>query len=415
MNSDMTKRLVPKIRFKGFFDTWQQCKVRELFEIKRGRTILKKEIEENRGKFPVYSSQTENNGELGKINTFDFDGEYLSWTTDGYAGVIFYRNGKFSLTIHCGLLEKRKSNINYYFAYNSISLISKNYVNIACAIPNLGSDVMSGVEFMICSYKEQEKIASLFFTLDKIISLYQRKISVLEKLEKAFLKNMFTKKNEAKPNIRFKDFTSSWSKNKLSDWLIVKTEKNSSNNYNIYDVLSVSGEYGVVNQVKFLGRSFAGKSLTNYKISEKHTIIYTKSPLNKNPFGIIKTNKFQTGIVSTLYVVYSAKENCFPNFVEDYFNNDYRLNQYLFKLVSKGAKNTLVISDEEAISGFVSFPEYKEQKKISELLQNFSFTHAQLKRKQKSPKNGLFSLKFSTFWRKIIFFYTNILFKTDFC
>ncbi|WP_215738661.1 restriction endonuclease subunit S [Mesomycoplasma hyorhinis] len=387
MNSDMTKRLVPKIRFKGFFDTWQQCKVRELFEIKRGRTILKKEIEENRGKFPVYSSQTENNGELGKINTFDFDGEYLSWTTDGYAGVIFYRNGKFSLTIHCGLLEKRKSNINYYFAYNSISLISKNYVNIACAIPNLGSDVMSGVEFMICSYKEQEKIASLFFTLDKIVSLYQRKISVLEKLEKAFLKNMFTKKNEAKPNIRFKDFTSSWSKNKLSDWLIVKTEKNSSNNYNIYDVLSVSGEYGVVNQVKFLGRSFAGKSLTNYKISEKHTIIYTKSPLNKNPFGIIKTNKFQTGIVSTLYVVYSAKENCFPNFVEDYFNNDYRLNQYLFKLVSKGAKNTLVISDEEAISGFVSFPEYKEQKKISELLQNFSFTHTQLKRKLNLIKN----------------------------
>ncbi|WP_215739818.1 restriction endonuclease subunit S, partial [Mesomycoplasma hyorhinis] len=234
---------------------------------------------------------------------------------------------------------------------------------------------------------EQRKISQLFYTLDKIVSLYQRKISVLEKLEKAFLKNMFTKKNEAKPNIRFKDFTSSWSKNKLSDWLIVKTEKNSSNNYNIYDVLSVSGEYGVVNQVKFLGRSFAGKSLTNYKISEKHTIIYTKSPLNKNPFGIIKTNKFQTGIVSTLYVVYSAKENCFPNFVEDYFNNDYRLNQYLFKLVSKGAKNTLVISDEEAISGFVSFPEYKEQKKISELLQNFSFTHTQLKRKLNLIKN----------------------------
>ncbi|WP_215744323.1 restriction endonuclease subunit S, partial [Mesomycoplasma hyorhinis] len=206
MNSDMTKRLVPKIRFKGFFDTWQQCKVRELFEIKRGRTILKKEIEENRGKFPVYSSQTENNGELGKINTFDFDGEYLSWTTDGYAGVIFYRNGKFSLTIHCGLLEKRKSNINYYFAYNSISLISKNYVNIACAIPNLGSDVMSGVEFMICSYKEQEKIASLFFTLDKIISLYERKISLLEKIEKALLDNMFIKENEEKPSIRFLGF-----------------------------------------------------------------------------------------------------------------------------------------------------------------------------------------------------------------
>ncbi|UVT31991.1 hypothetical protein [Mesomycoplasma hyorhinis] len=218
---------------------------------------------------------------------------------------------------------------------------------------------------------------------------------------------MFTKKTKQNQTLDLK--ISLLLDQKQIKWLTnCKNWKNSSNNYNIYDVLSVSGEYGVVNQVKFLGRSFAGKSLTNYKISEKHTIIYTKSPLNKNPFGIIKTNKFQTGIVSTLYVVYSAKENCFPNFVEDYFNNDYRLNQYLFKLVSKGAKNTLVISDEEAISGFVSFPEYKEQKKISELLQNFSFTHAQLKRKQKAQK-WAFSLKFSTFEEKSYFLHKHLI------
>ncbi|WP_215740547.1 restriction endonuclease subunit S, partial [Mesomycoplasma hyorhinis] len=388
-----------------------------MFFIDTGNSKLTKQyIKQNLGKYPVYSSQTENNGIIGYINTYDFDGEFITWTQDGNAGKVFYRNGRFNASNSGILTLNFPSKYNLKFLFLALIFLDLTKLQIGGTVPHFTASMMRKVIFLIPKNKvEQEKISSIFFTLDKIISLYQRKISVLEKLEKAFLKNMFTKKNEAKPNIRFKDFTSSWSKNKLSDWLIVKTEKNSSNNYNIYDVLSVSGEYGVVNQVKFLGRSFAGKSLTNYKISEKHTIIYTKSPLNKNPFGIIKTNKFQTGIVSTLYVVYSAKENCFPNFVEDYFNNDYRLNQYLFKLVSKGAKNTLVISDEEAISGFVSFPEYKEQKKISELLQNFSFTHAQLKRKQKSPKNGLFSLKFSTFWRKIIFFYTNILFKTDFC
>ncbi|UVT33163.1 restriction endonuclease subunit S [Mesomycoplasma hyorhinis] len=388
----MKKVLKPEIRFKGFTDAWIQGKVEELFFIDTGNSKLTKQyIKQNLGKYPVYSSQTENNGIIGYINTYDFDGEFITWTQDGNAGKVFYRNGRFNASNSGILTLNFPSKYNLKFLFLALIFLDLTKLQIGGTVPHFTASMMRKVIFLIPKNKvEQEKISSIFFTLDKIISLYQRKISVLEKLEKAFLKNMFTKKNEAKPNIRFKDFTSSWSKNKLSDWLIVKTEKNSSNNYNIYDVLSVSGEYGVVNQVKFLGRSFAGKSLTNYKISEKHTIIYTKSPLNKNPFGIIKTNKFQTGIVSTLYVVYSAKENCFPNFVEDYFNNDYRLNQYLFKLVSKGAKNTLVISDEEAISGFVSFPEYKEQKKISELLQNFSFTHAQLKRKQKAQKMGFF-------------------------
>ncbi|MXR58301.1 restriction endonuclease subunit S [Mycoplasma hyorhinis] len=371
------------------FHTWIQGKVEELFFIDTGNSKLTKQyIKQNLGKYPVYSSQTENNGIIGYINTYDFDGEFITWTQDGNAGKVFYRNGRFNASNSGILTLNFPSKYNLKFLFLALIFLDLTKLQIGGTVPHFTASMMRKVIFLIPKNKvEQEKISSIFFTLDKIVSLYQRKISVLEKLEKAFLKNMFTKKNEAKPNIRFKDFTSSWSKNKLSDWLIVKTEKNSSNNYNIYDVLSVSGEYGVVNQVKFLGRSFAGKSLTNFKISEKHTIIYTKSPLNKNPFGIIKTNKFQTGIVSTLYVVYSAKENCFPNFVEDYFNNDYRLNQYLFKLVSKGAKNTLVISDEEAISGFVSFPEYKEQKKISELLQNFSFTHAQLKRKLNLIKN----------------------------
>ncbi|MXR11673.1 restriction endonuclease subunit S [Mesomycoplasma hyorhinis] len=385
----MKKVLKPEIRFKGFTDAWIQGKVEELFFIDTGNSKLTKQyIKQNLGKYPVYSSQTENNGIIGYINTYDFDGEFITWTQDGNAGKVFYRNGRFNASNSGILTLNFPSKYNLKFLFLALIFLDLTKLQIGGTVPHFTASMMRKVIFLIPKNKvEQEKISSIFFTLDKIVSLYQRKISVLEKLEKAFLKNMFTKKNEAKPNIRFKDFTSSWSKNKLSDWLIVKTEKNSSNNYNIYDVLSVSGEYGVVNQVKFLGRSFAGKSLTNFKISEKHTIIYTKSPLNKNPFGIIKTNKFQTGIVSTLYVVYSAKENCFPNFVEDYFNNDYRLNQYLFKLVSKGAKNTLVISDEEAISGFVSFPEYKEQKKISELLQNFSFTHAQLKRKLNLIKN----------------------------
>ena len=96
-------------------------------------------------------------------------------------------------------------------------------------------------------------------------------------------------------------------------------------------------------------------------------MIYTKSPLKVNPYGIIKTNKGKTGIVSVLYGVYHVYENAYAPFIQIYFAQHARLNNYLRPLVNKGAKNTLLISDEEALGGNVIFPTtYNEQKLIGE-------------------------------------------------
>ena len=84
-------------------------KLGEVCDIQRGRVISKIYLDQHVGEFPVYSSQTKNNGEIGRIDTYDFDGEYASWTTDGaYAGTVFYRNGKFSVTNICGLIKPKK-------------------------------------------------------------------------------------------------------------------------------------------------------------------------------------------------------------------------------------------------------------------------------------------------------------------
>lgn len=78
------------------------------------------------------------------------------------------------------------------------------------------------------------------------------------------------------------------------------------------DVLSVSGEYGVINQIAFQGRSFAGESVADYHIVGTDDIVYTKSPLKANPYGIIKVNKGIPGIVSTLYAVYHPLNTVAP-------------------------------------------------------------------------------------------------------
>ena len=129
--------------------------------------------------------------------------------------------------------------------------------------------------------------------------------------------------------------------------------------------MSVSGDYGIVNQIEFQGRSFAGASVSNYGVVQTGDVVYTKSPLNSNPYGIIKTNKGKPGIVSTLYAVYHPKENAFSDFIQVYFEQHARMNNYMHPLVNKGAKNDMKVSAENALKGPVCFPSRIEQESIS--------------------------------------------------
>lgn len=154
----------------------------------------------------------------------------------------------------------------------------------------------------------------------------------------------------------------------MIDYLDVSNEKNKKGDYKKTDVLSVSGEVGIVNQIEFQGRSFAGVSVENYGIVNEGDVVYTKSPLKANPYGIIKTNKGKAGIVSTLYAVYKPKENTDSDFVQIYFELDSRMNSYMHPLVNKGAKNDMKVSDENALKGTVTFPKINEQKAISNFI-----------------------------------------------
>ena len=157
-----------------------------------------------------------------------------------------------------------------------------------------------------------------------------------------------------------------WEQRKLNEYLEVSKAKNKDEVYGKEDVLSVSGDYGIVNQIEFQGRSFAGVSVAPYGVVETGDVVYTKSPLKSNPYGIIKANKGKPGIVSTLYAVYKPLDNVSSEFVQIYFEQDSRMNNYMHPLVNKGAKNDMKVSDENALKGEVCFPSRDEQIKISE-------------------------------------------------
>lgn len=154
--------------------------------------------------------------------------------------------------------------------------------------------------------------------------------------------------------------------------------------FNKFDVYSVSGDNGVINQILFQGRSFAGKSVKKYHILNHYDVVYTKSPLKSNPYGIIKTNKNDSGIVSTLYAVYSPLDDLFSPFIEIYFDSKPKTNNYLRPLVNKGAKNDMKVKNDHVLSGNVVFPSKNEQIVVVHLFEGLDHLIAANQRQQKA-------------------------------
>lgn len=256
---------------------------------------------------------------------------------------------------------------NYFLSY----LLQGKKNNIVGTLLQGGQGNLSGAlikSYMINypDYTEQQNIADFFKALDSMIQGVTKKIASLKQMKQACLVSLFPQEGETTPRVRFKGFKGEWEKKLLNECLDISKERNTDNKYGKDAVLSVSDDFGVMNQIELLGRSYAGKSVSNYGILEHGQLVYTKSPLKSKPYGIVKENTGKVGIVSVLYAVYTAKENTWIPYVHYYFDPAWRLNAYLRPLINKGAKNTMNISDETALTGYIMIPkDIKEQQQIA--------------------------------------------------
>ena len=153
-------------------------KLGEVANLVRGKVISKDYIRDFEGEYPVYSSQTANDGILGYIKSYMFDGDYLTWTTDGaYAGTIFRRKGKFSITNVCGLIDITDCNVHQDFLYFWLSKTAKNYVLEGMGNPKLMSNVASTIHIPIPSLQEQNRIVGILDTFTASIDNLKEQIA----------------------------------------------------------------------------------------------------------------------------------------------------------------------------------------------------------------------------------------------
>ncbi|MGG2972200.1 restriction endonuclease subunit S [Geobacillus stearothermophilus] len=188
----MQELLTGKRRLPGFVGEWKVKKIGEIAEIGRGRVISHKEISASlEHKYPVYSSQTSNNGIMGYIDTYDFEGEYITWTTDGVnAGKVFYRNGRFNCTNVCGTIKLKKD--DHRFVALMLDTVTPKYVSKNLANPKLMNDVMKQIEIKLPNLEEQQAIAEILIDMDAEIKSLEQKLDKYKSIKQGMMQGLLT-------------------------------------------------------------------------------------------------------------------------------------------------------------------------------------------------------------------------------
>ena len=175
---------------------WELTKVKRIFDIGRGRVISQQEL--TSVGYPVYSSQTKNNGCLGYISTYDFDKSQLTWTTDGVnAGTVFLREGKHNCTNVCGTLAPKNDTNDLRYLKYALEYIAFYHKRADINGFKIMNNEMAEIELLLPPLFEQQNIANyLDFKCSQTQSILEQSLFSIEeykKLKQAVITQAVTK------------------------------------------------------------------------------------------------------------------------------------------------------------------------------------------------------------------------------
>ena len=284
---------------------------------------------------------------------------YLYKKSDGklyYAGFLIRAN----VTTHDPYFVFSQLHTHRYWRWVSI-------MSARSGQPGINSQEYSSFPIYTTSIKEESKIAKLLSLLDDRIATQNKIIEKLQSLIKGIMVEL------QKQGID----RGTWKKISLGDVLSERNERNT----NLYQVFSVSVSQGIVNQVDYLGRSFAAKDTSKYNVVYYGDLVYTKSPTGSFPYGIVKQSfNIENVAVSPLYGVYEPRSFAIGTYLHEYFMSEINTHNYLHPLIQKGAKNTINITNQRFLENIVPMPvNSNELLLISKLLYslNDKIKHAQ--------------------------------------
>ena len=208
------------------------------------------------------------------------------------------------------------------------------------------------------------------------------------------------KEDKTVPQLRFPEFTDAWKQRELGEIAERVTRRNSS--LESQTPLTISAEYGLIDQNKFFGKRIAAKDLCNYYLIQKGEFAYNKSTSNDAPWGAIKRlDCYNNGALSTLYIVFKIKDNksCYSDFLVTYYGTSL-WHKGVKEIATEGARNhgLLNVSPSDFFRTKLVIPQdFEEQRKIGAFFTQLDNTITLQQRKLESLqklKKGLLQQMF---------------------
>ena len=350
---------VPHLRFPEFSGEWKKHSLGEIGETIIGLTYKPSDVVDNNGIIVFRSSNIKNGmidySDLVRVNKHIKD-KIITKENDI---LVCARNGSQRLIGKNAIIKQEDAN-NTFGAFMMVYrandnpfilplLSTKKYFsqvgeNLGARINQITTSDFNGFEFYFPeNHAERTKIAELFRLLDERIATQNKIIYKLKSLIRGIMVEL---QKRGLSN-------GTWKKVLLSNVLTERNELNKS----LYPVYSVSVIQGIVNQMEYLGRSFAASDTSKYHVVHYGDLVYTKSPTGSFPYGIIKQSYNQNEVaVSPLYGVYEPKTFSTGVFLHEYFKSELNTLNYLHPLVQKGAKNTINIANQRFLESYVAIP-----------------------------------------------------------
>ena len=394
----MTEKQKPSIRFKGFTEYWEQRKLGEVAKYRNGKAH-ENDISEQ-GKYVVVNSKfVSTNGKVRKFSNKQIEPLFkneiafvLSDVPNGRAiarTFLVDKDDKYTLNQRIAGITPTENICPYYLHI----LMNRNKYFLqfddGAKQTNLSiTDVMEFEEYYPSS-KEQYKVGAYFEIFDTLIALYQRKHDKLVNIKKSMLEKMFPKNDANVPEIRFNGFNNNWKPQKLGEIVERVIRKNINNESSL--PLTISAQYGLVDQITYFNNRVASQDISNYYLVLNGDFAYNKSTSDGFPFGAVKRlDLYEKGVLSTLYIVFSIKNQNETNsdFLKVFFDTN-RWHKGVAERATEGARKhgLLNISVEDFFEIDLFLPGTEEQTVIGEYFCNIDKLIALQQQKLKKLQN----------------------------
>ena len=354
--------------FLGSFNfSWEQRKVQDVADRFDNLRIPVAANLRVHGTTPYYGA----NGIQDYVEGFTHDGEFVLVAEDGANDLKNYPvkcvNGRIWVNNHAHVLQGKAGISDNSFLAFAISQSDIESLLVGGSRAKLNAETLMSIEFKLPCLQEQYRIGEYLTQLDNLITLHQRKFEKLTNVKKSMLEKMFPQNGSSYPEIRFKGFTDPWEQRKLGELVDRVVRKNTNNESTL--PLTISAQYGLVDQITYFNNRVASRDVSNYYLVLNGEFAYNKSTSDGYPFGAVKRlDLYEKGVLSTLYIVFAPKkeQQIDSDYLTVFFDTD-RWHKGVAERAAEGARNhgLLNISAEDFFDIDLSVPkDIVEQKQI---------------------------------------------------